>query len=58
MFSNSKQMTIELEEQTDLEYPKPTIHHVVIDCSTVAYLDDAGVQGIRQVRNLVTIVCS
>ena len=51
MFSNSKQMTIELEEQTDVEYPKPTIHHVVIDCSTVAYLDDAGVQGIRQVRN-------
>ena len=29
----------------------PNIHHLVIDCTTIAYLDDSGVQGLQQVLN-------
>ena len=49
--AKAKSFSLELEPtETTWEMPKPNISHLVVDCSTIAYLDDLGVQGLQQVR--------
>ena len=41
-----------MEESPQFVLPEPNIHHVILDCTTMSYLDAMGVIALKQVAEV------